>query len=255
MSNPLIKRKGTAGKSSSKSLTRRQFGIILNNINNSVKGYMSADDNKTYRKTVDRWRIIPTTEAECKQSDFTPDAANSLIFTEKLAKSADLTKNTSVPLPLLKIIPGQNCKLVVLGLSKDLFRYFEHNKTTNEKFILLAVDKWSEEINIKFVSCAINNHLQPECELKIAILIPKEINALMKYKDDKITPRITANEIFFFYKALFIKNIVNGEYVKTDDTFTYDILLIHTKIKNSSGGKSKKHKRKNKGKSRTIKKR
>ena len=58
--------------------------------------------------------------------------------------------NPDVPRDLINEIDGYGCSVVVLGLNKDLYRYFEYNnKNKKTPFTLLAVpDKvWTSGLN------------------------------------------------------------------------------------------------------------
>lgn len=238
-------------------LSVRQIGSIFKDADNYVKKNMTKDDYEKYIEKLEKWKLKKTTEKECDDANFMNDEKNSLIYTKELAEQlVGMEENKSVP----EIIePNEGCKRVVFGLSKDLYRYFEHNHLIKNDFILLSVDNWTPEKNIEFLSCAIKNNFEKKCNSQIAILFPKDLKELMKTEQERIVPKITAHENQFFYYVLFNSNIQkrgNGILPLDENKFTYDILFINTieeEETSSAGGKSRK--RKHKRKARTIKKR
>jgi hypothetical protein len=237
-------------------LSLRQLGSILNNTDNYVKKNMTKDDYEKYIEKLEKWILKKTTEEECDVANFMNDEENSLGYTKELAEElVGMEKNKSVP-EIIK--PNEGCKRVVFGLSKDLYRYFEHNNVIKKDFILLSVDNWTPEKNIEFLSCAIKNNFEKKCNSQIAILFPKDLKELMKTEGERIVPKITAHENQFFYYILLNSNIQkrgNGILPLDENNFTYDILFINTIEEETSSAGGKSRKRKHKRKARTIKKR
>jgi hypothetical protein len=241
----ITNRHGSIRKSQSQS--KRQTGTLFKNISKDVKSHVKDSDYAGYIKKLENWTLTNPTQEECNSTDFMENAEGALNFTRNLATTEK--KNREIPIYEDLPLPPTGCKEVVFGLSKDLYRYFEHNNKADSQygdFIVLAVENWSEEINTLFLSCAIQNKLNDNCGLPIRILIPKEAKMLTRRQNETTMPRITNYEFKMFYDALFKKNwdrSMHDKFIPTDENFTYDILLLNTKG-SSSGGKSKKNRSK-----------
>ncbi len=117
--------------------------------------------------TIYDWGDIDELSPEdCKELVFSTEEGieDILPHTAKLhdANYADKNINPDVPHDLINAISGYECSVVVLGLNKDLYRYFQHNQeykdpAGNSPFTLLAVpdDKWTPELNKNYINCAI----------------------------------------------------------------------------------------------------
>jgi hypothetical protein len=247
MSSSFTRKKREATGSIRKSITNRQTGTLLETIKKGVKSFITKKDYADYIEKLEKWKLTNPTQEECNSTDFMENAEGAFNFTGNLAITEK--KNREIPIYEDVPLPRTGCKEVVFGLSKDLYRYFEHNTIADRPygdFIILAVENWSEYINKLFLSCAIQNKLNDKCGLPIRILIPKEAKMLTRRQNETTMPRITNYEFKMFYDALFKQNwdrSMHHKFIQTDENFTYDILLLNTKG-SSSGGKSKKYRSK-----------
>ena len=246
MSASFTRKKRETTGSIRKSITNRQTGILLETIKKGVKSFITKKDYADYIEKLEKWKLTTPSEKECS-INFMDNAEGALNFTRNLATMEK--KNREIPTDIVPL-PKKGCKQVVFGLGKDLYRYLEHNDKVEREsgdFIVLAVDGWTDDVNILFLSCAIQNKLKDTCKLPIRILIPKDPIMLTRRQNETTMPRITNYELTMFYDALFEKDwdrSMHSEFIKTDERdFTYDILLLNTKG-SSSGGKSKKHRSK-----------
>jgi hypothetical protein len=146
--------------------------------------------------------------------------------------------NPDVPPDLITEINGYGCSVVVLGLNKDLYRYFQHNQeykdpAGNSPFTLLAVpDKvWTPELNENYINCAIRGELASSCPSPIFILLPKQeyIANLTKLKNEQYMPTITAREIQYITQLqLATSRVDRFKYSKYDTSsdYSYDIIML-----------------------------
>lgn len=89
----------------------------------------------------------------------------------------------------IPMIPPYNCKQVVLGPLELIAPYFYYNMDIEEKFILLAAEHWSKELNEKFLSCVFKLLFQDiiSCKYPIRVILPIDTNTLLKNKNPRIT--------------------------------------------------------------------
>jgi hypothetical protein len=246
MSASFTRKKRETTGSIRKSMTNRQTGTFLKTLSTGVKSLLKPKEYADYIEQLEKWKLTTPSDDECS-INFMDNAEGALNFTRNLATTEK--KNREIPTDIIPL-PKKGCKQVVFGLGKDLYRYLEHNDkgdSLSGNFIVLAVDGWTEDINIRFLSCAIQNKFKDTCKLPIRILIPKDPIMLTRRQNEITKPRITNYELTMFYNALFEEiwdRSMHSEFIKTDERdFTYDILLLNTKG-SSSGGKSKKHRSK-----------
>ena len=168
--------------------------------------------------------------------------------------------NPDVPRDLINEIDGYGCSVVVLGLNKDLYRYFEYNnKNKKTPFTLLAVpDKvWTSGLNKNYINCAIRGELASSCPSPIFILLPKQeyIAKLTKLKNGQSMPTITAREIqYITQRQLATPRDERLKYIKYDTgpDYSYDIIKLYKEDSYVGGIKTKRvvakktHKRKTK---------
>jgi hypothetical protein len=246
MSSTFTRKKREVGSiRKSQTLTKRQTGTFLKTLSTGVKSLLKPKEYADYIEQLKKWKLTTPSDDECS-INFMENEEGALNFIRKIATTEE--KNGEIPTDIIPL-PKKGCKQVVFGLAKDLYRYLEHNDKGDPlsgNFIVLAVDGWTEDINIRFLSCSIQNKLKDTCELPIRILIPKDPIMLTRRQNEITKPRITNYELTMFYNALFEEiwdRSMHSKFIKTDENFTYDILLLNTKG-SLSGGRSKKHRSK-----------
>ena len=157
--------------------------------------------------------------------------------------------NPDVPRDLINEIDGYGCSVVVLGLNKDLYRYFEYNnknKNKNSPFTLLAVPdvEWTSGLNKNYINCAIRGELASSCPSPIFILLPKPeyIAKLTKLKNGQSMPTITAREIqYITQRQLATPRDERFKYIKYDTgpNYSYDIIKLYKEDSYVGGIKTK----------------
>ena len=189
-------------------------------LNNDIKTLHKISNQKNI------WNNHNITDKKClKQlSMFTNNLNGTILFCNKKC----LKYNNLSLYKLQKLIPyipkEIECKQIIIGILEHISLYLEYNKKIeNSHFLLLTSKEWSENLNKNFISCALRGLLYNNlCKYSIRILLPKNINLLLKNYNNKIVDRITLLELCIIINKIDNFNIFINKTFNKD----YDILLL-----------------------------
>ena len=245
-----MSKRGTLNRSISKPRSKFKFKshTTLRRLTGSLPFNKRIDINTIY----DWYNIDELSREECKALVVSTKEGNEDILQHianlHIANYANGI-NPDVPRDLINEIDGYGCSVVVLGLNKDLYRYFEYNnknKNKNSPFTLLAVPdvEWTSGLNKNYINCAIRGELASSCPSPIFILLPKPeyIAKLTKLKNGQSMPTITAREIqYITQRQLATPRDERFKYIKYDTgpNYSYDIIKLYKDSSYVGGIKTK----------------
>jgi hypothetical protein len=168
---------------------------------NNVRRYLTPNSTK--------WKNTFLSENDC--NEHSPTFQNGKISTIEYVESKyplndnkSITYNTNakpinyeiIPSLILKLNEIKNddpCKIVVLGTFELIAQFFYFNKHERDVFTLLSAENWTEELNQKYLSCALHLALNNKtCKYPICVILPKNFEKLYRANG---TPRATLLEL------------------------------------------------------------
>lgn len=188
----------------------KRVGIFNNSITSFMKKHKNTGGETWSLKQLQNMQKLTKNvfrNIECFQKPFKNGVESTRAYIKKTYKYNPITKNvyinttnntqtiniTDLPKKLAGLNKNSTCKMVVLGTFELIAPFFYYNEEYDDVFTLLSAENWTEELNEKYVSCALlillNNR---SCDYPMCLILPKNLTKLRKANG---SPRATLLEL------------------------------------------------------------
>ena len=242
-SNKKSIRRKKLGGNNSEQLQIEHVGNFHNSIISSIKTHKNTGGKSWSLKQLKNMQKLNKNlfrNIECFKKQFENGIKSTRSYIKKTYKYNANTKKvyinttnntqmidiTDLPSKLAKLNKNSKCKMVVLGTFELIAPFYYYNEEYDDVFTLLSAENWTEELNEKYVSCALltlfNNRF---CDYPICLILPKDLTKLRKANG---SPRATLLELTMFMLDSEMLSTLNLDFyeVSLPDVSSFRVYLL-----------------------------